>query len=216
MSARRLPVLSVMLIISACGDGATDPGGSSEPTSPQQYTISGVVEDSVLGKVLAGVVVSVGSKSDTTDALGRYAVTLDEGTVTLTVGPVGYELYTRSVQLSSNQTLDVQLRRLAPWVQALSWFATSSEIMVVTIGDLRGGASIDQSSVTAFAEGPGFGNLIFSGGQQWQQAGALTWTVTLLGSSAPTRVTWNAPDQDGNAARFLCLAGASCQEETEP
>ncbi len=203
------------LVVACGGDTATNPGGSDNGGPVVNYTISGTVLDSVLAMSLPGVTVTAGAKTDTTDVLGQYSIVLAAGPVSVQVNVTDYETFTTTFDLVGNQVLNIPLRRDAPWVKRVSWFATSAELMRVIIGDLEGADAIDQSRVTAFAVGPGFGTLIFSGGQVWSQQSGLEWAVTLLGTSAPTQITWNVPDTAGNVARFVCLAGSSCSPESQ-
>ncbi len=69
--------VSALMALAGCSDGGggdTPPPPPPPPPPPAVGTVSGVVASSVTGLPLAGVAVSSGSRSTTTDAQGRYTL----------------------------------------------------------------------------------------------------------------------------------------------
>lgn len=98
----------VICLAVGCGDGPTD----APSAAPSEYSITGEVTDSVLGQPLSGIEISFGSATVTTNASGRYIVTLTEGQVIVSVNASGYESFSETVSLNTNMLLDIPLGRL--------------------------------------------------------------------------------------------------------
>ncbi|AJE04136.1 carboxypeptidase-like regulatory domain-containing protein [Geobacter pickeringii] len=81
----RYGIAIIMLVLAACG------GGDGNRTPPLTGgTVTGVVRDMATGTPLAGVTVTDGSSTATTDANGVYTMPRPAGTYTLTVSAAGY------------------------------------------------------------------------------------------------------------------------------
>lgn len=99
----------------ACGDGLTSPGSPA----PQTYVLSGVVIDATPdGPVpMEGAVVRhlEGRGSATTDSSGSYSIPgVPAGRVTVMATKDGYTVATRSVALTADARVDLELARLPP------------------------------------------------------------------------------------------------------
>ena len=76
----------------------------------QTYTVSGRVKDAANGETLLGatVVVENGGGSITNE-YGFYSISLEKGTYKITYNYLGYESVTRTVELSENKTINIEL-----------------------------------------------------------------------------------------------------------
>jgi hypothetical protein len=110
-------VCVVPLLVTACG-------GSSTPTAPSTpqsttFTLSGQVTDSTAGTGISGATITIvdgpnASKSATTDSSGGYSLSgLPSSTFTVSVSAGNYTSHSKSVTLTSNQTVSFQLVRLS-------------------------------------------------------------------------------------------------------
>ena len=76
----------------------------------QKATLRGQVTDAEDGEPLIGATVSVEGQGVVTDFDGRYEINLEQGLYTLTVSYVSYAAQEISLNLTGDQTLDVQLK----------------------------------------------------------------------------------------------------------
>ena len=79
--------------------------------SQDSFTVSGFVEDSSSGETLIGVNVysdnlQVGT---TTNSFGFFSITLPKGEIDLIFSFVGYEDFTKKINLTNNKTLNIEL-----------------------------------------------------------------------------------------------------------
>ncbi len=77
----------------------------------QNYTISGVVRDSLSGETMIGVnIIADGSnRGASTDSKGNYRLSLPKGNHTISVSYVGYTAINYAINLTENTTLDFAL-----------------------------------------------------------------------------------------------------------
>lgn len=79
---------------------------------PAKFTVSGTVKDSKTGEVLIGASVKTDSASSgavISNSYGFYSVTVVKGNNRIIVAYQGYQLYTITVNVQSNTTLDIAL-----------------------------------------------------------------------------------------------------------
>ena len=84
---------------------------SSSTLFAQEYTISGYIKDASNGETLIGSTVFVEEVSGgaVSNVYGFYSVTLPAGKYTLRYRYIGYETQERTVELSGNETIDIEL-----------------------------------------------------------------------------------------------------------
>lgn len=77
----------------------------------QNFTVSGYVKDSTSGEELIGAAISVKEKNSgiATNYYGYYVLTLPQGTYTLSYSYIGYQTYTKKINVNKNIRLDVDL-----------------------------------------------------------------------------------------------------------
>ena len=110
---RLLLAMSVTIVLSACGDSPTSPGGTERPSTPT-YTLSGVVTVATeKGPVLvtgARVEESISRRVTTTDVNGFYSISgLAPTNNLVTVTKAGYVSDTRPVTINSDTRLDIEV-----------------------------------------------------------------------------------------------------------
>lgn len=78
----------------------------------QNFSISGSVSDASNGESLIGVTVYLqeNKKAASTNVYGFYSINAPKGKYTLVCQLVGYTTFTRSIDLSSNQSLNIKLK----------------------------------------------------------------------------------------------------------
>jgi hypothetical protein len=84
------------------------------------YTLSGLVEDAVTGKELAGASVALKERSSlgaVSDASGNYTLSAPAGTYTVVVNHIGYEKWEQALQLDRSRQLNIRLAPAAYKVQ---------------------------------------------------------------------------------------------------
>ncbi len=89
----------------------------------QRFTINGYVKDSLTGESIIGATISVNGQSRgvASNQYGFYALTLDQGTYSLSVSHVSYVGRTISMELNNNQSFNFEL---------LSRSAANAEVVV--------------------------------------------------------------------------------------
>lgn len=77
-----------------------------------KYTISGVVKDAANGETLLGSTVLLKGKiiGSTTNEYGFYSITAPEGNYTLIVSYLGFTTFERTLNLNSNQNLNIEIK----------------------------------------------------------------------------------------------------------
>jgi uncharacterized protein YfaP (DUF2135 family) len=104
-------MFSLTLTIIGCGGGG---GGNPDLT---RANITGTVTEEGTNNALSGAKVELGDKTTTTDANGNYRFTnIPVGDYALKASLEGYYPYYRSVTISSNETLNIQMNTNGPIV----------------------------------------------------------------------------------------------------
>jgi N-acetyl-anhydromuramyl-L-alanine amidase AmpD len=169
-------------------------------------TVSGVVyafhaaSPADHSQVLAGATVTVGTKSVTSDAAGRFSFTLPPGVVTLGASLAGYAAAQASATVTAGQgtTVDLGLSStsgpdLVPPTVAISAPLANASLTVGMV-DLRGTASDDRGAVSSVTV-----SLNGDAGRVVPVVNGAFATQVLLGPGANT-VTVSAVDTANNAA----------------
>jgi len=83
----------------------------SVPAFAQKASLSGYIHDSATGESLiaAAIYVKEAAMGVQTNTYGFYSISLPEGNYTVTYSYVGYKAITRSVALTANQTININL-----------------------------------------------------------------------------------------------------------
>ena len=83
----------------------------SQGLSAQEYTISGYVKDASNGEALIGATVLVKElgTGQISNVYGFYSITIPEGKYTIEYRFIGFEVVTRTIDLTQNQRIDVEL-----------------------------------------------------------------------------------------------------------
>jgi len=106
---------ALSLFVVACGDtkNATpiSPTAAPIPVAPPTYTLSGVISDATPAGVapLEGVQVWTGPQHATTDGNGYYSISGLTASNSIFVTKVGYKQVRKSLTLSGDAQLDIQL-----------------------------------------------------------------------------------------------------------
>ena len=79
--------------------------------SQEKFTLNGYITDKESGESLIGATVYINelNAGTVTNAYGFYSITLDEGTYSLDFRYIGYVSISRSIDLNSNQKVDIEL-----------------------------------------------------------------------------------------------------------
>ncbi|MCL2131433.1 MAG: TonB-dependent receptor, partial [Lentimicrobiaceae bacterium] len=87
--------------------------------SQQKFTLSGYIKDASNGEALMGATVYAKEikKGTTTNTYGFYSLTVEKGTYTVEVNFIGYELHKQTVQLTKNQTLNIEMKPVSIQVE---------------------------------------------------------------------------------------------------
>lgn len=95
----------------------------------QSYTISGRITDTKTGEDLAGATVLVKGTSNgvSTNSYGFYSLTVPKGNLKLIIRYVGYEEIEKSVSLTSNTTLNIELTEKSTDIDEVVISAQSQE-----------------------------------------------------------------------------------------
>ncbi len=86
--------------------------GTNDVNNPGKISISGYIKDSNNGEALAGAVISIKElKTGTSTNLdGFYSIGLPAGTYTINISYVGYAMVSKTLNINSNTTLNVELK----------------------------------------------------------------------------------------------------------
>ena len=85
---------------------------SASVSAQEKFTISGTVSDSANGETMIGTNVYIEELTvgTTTNLYGFYSLTVPEGKYTLTVSYLGYQPFTKKVDLSKDVTVNLELK----------------------------------------------------------------------------------------------------------
>ncbi|MFO0357301.1 MAG: TonB-dependent receptor [Sphingobacteriaceae bacterium] len=95
----------------------------------QNYSISGSVFDAANGESLIGATVYLkeNKKASSTNIYGFYSINAPKGNYVLVCQLIGYSTFTRSIDLSSNQSLNIKLKPSEKELQEVEVTAKGSE-----------------------------------------------------------------------------------------
>ena len=125
-------VVLLGILASACGSGTSTTGPTPTATT---FTLTGTVTDSATGSAISGATVSIvdgvnAGKSATTSSSGSYSVTeLQQSGFTVGASCSNCVSQSKSVTLTSNQTLSFQLTRPS---YAGNWAGTTSQSRIMS------------------------------------------------------------------------------------
>ena len=100
-------VLFFLFLYAACG------------FSQQRFTLSGYIKDASDGEALIGATVYAKEikKGTTTNTYGFYSLTVEKGNYTITINYMGYESYSKTIDFTKNQTLDIEMKPITIQMQ---------------------------------------------------------------------------------------------------
>lgn len=184
----RLTVPSLCLLLGAACYGGGEPaplapGGGS----PDLVSLHGVVTDSVLGRPLAGAILSLGGKVVQTGADGSYAARVPAGPLVVRVQFSLYEDYPVDVPVASEREVHLRLRRLNPALTACAIGADSIRAVIV---DLQGRKTINrgEGSTLRLASVQGGQADVTAWDWQWTAVDEYTWGAAIAAPN-PTVVS---------------------------
>lgn len=175
----RLAVPSLGLLLAAACYG----GGERAPLAPgpgdvDLVAIHGVVTDSVLGRPLAGVPLSVGGKVVETGADGSYSARVPAGALVVRVAFSLYEDYQVTVPIAVDQEINFPLRRLNPALTACAIGADSIRAVIV---DLQGRKTINRAegSILRMASASSGPTEVTAWDWRWTAVDEYTWRAAI-------------------------------------
>jgi len=88
---------------------------ASEEEVAKGFTLSGYITDSENGESLPGATVYIAEikKGTTSNAYGYYSITLEKGEYQVTISYLGYDNHTFKLELTSNRTLNIELKSVS-------------------------------------------------------------------------------------------------------
>ena len=97
--------------------------------SQQKFTLSGYIKDASDGEALIGATVYAREikKGTVTNTYGFYSLTVEKGTYTVEINYVGYEPYSKTIEFTKNQTLDIELKSIVYQMQGAVISASRSD-----------------------------------------------------------------------------------------
>lgn len=182
------------------------PPAPEEPPPPQVFDIGGFIVDSLSGEPVEGAVVTVLSKTTTTDFLGSFQIqAVEAGSHTLSVTHDAYRRIERSLSITGNTTLNLRGWRLAPWSPMIAIGDWTITVRWVDLdGDFKSGGS------WCTVAGPGF---------QWgmgpyasNQIDNLTKEYSYDSRPDATFIAVSLTDQGGHTTRYECAPAWTCYE----
>jgi CarboxypepD_reg-like domain/Bacterial Ig-like domain (group 2) len=120
-SAASVATVNSAGVVAALAAGETDITATYQTTSgkmhlvlvPATVTLSGTVTEATSGALLAGIVVAGGGRSTTTDANGRYSMTVSAGAIGLVASGSGYVTTEKILTVTADTRVDFVLARVA-------------------------------------------------------------------------------------------------------
>ncbi|MEP0366048.1 MAG: TonB-dependent receptor [Cyclobacteriaceae bacterium] len=106
--------------------------GALSSFGQEKYTLSGYVKDASNGETLIGATVLVReiSSGNITNVYGFYSLTLPSGDYTVKYSYVGYETIEKTVSLTSNQRIDVEMQDASEQLEAVVVSARAADANV--------------------------------------------------------------------------------------
>jgi hypothetical protein len=146
----------------------------------------------------------------TSDSLGNYTALVDSGMVQVTLVHPEYEAYDRSFLIRWPGTLDLNLRRFAPWITC---FGIDGDSIVAKVRDLQHRKTIHRSiSTSVTLRGPNF-ELILLGNREihWDVLDDFGYRIILRpGRTDVQQAMWHILDKTGIVFTATCTAPSSC------
>lgn len=143
MSINRLTTFIIVFLVFYLTVAASSGGdGKAISASNSAATLSGRITDRTTGEELPCVTIYInpGKKGLSSDANGRYSVSLPPGGYDLTVTYVGYKTETRTVDLTGNKVYDIELQP--------NTYALGEVVVSAREGEkLSSGSRIDRSAM---------------------------------------------------------------------
>ncbi|NNG15881.1 MAG: hypothetical protein HKM89_05310 [Gemmatimonadales bacterium] len=204
-----VPSLAVLVLASCLGPGPGPQSRQNEIIERPLYQVSGRVIDSASGAPLANLRIGVSGTRVTTDSLGRYTALADSGMVQYTVVDPRYEAYDRSFLIQWPQTLDLNLRRLAPLITC---FEVDADSIVAFVIDVQHRKTIHRSvSTNVSLSGPNFELSLLGNQWIWEAVDDFTYRMVVRpGVTGVQHAEWHILDQSGVVYTATCTAPSSC------
>jgi len=103
--------------------------------SQQNVTLSGYVKDASNGETLIGATVYIeeSQKGTVSNPYGFYSLSLPEGTYQITYSYIGYQKITKTVDLTANVTLDIELQEEGNQLEEVVVEAEASDANVTSV-----------------------------------------------------------------------------------
>ncbi len=197
----------LLLLAGACGE-APDEATTGPPRAPR-YVLTGVAYDSAVGLPAPGVKVTVGSPSTVTDEIGRYRLVVDSGRHVLTAPDSLYEPYQQTPIVTGDRVLDLQLRRLTPYVTGVVFVR---DTIYATVVDLQGRRTLDRRQLSRLeVRGPGTVFTVTASRWAWLAIDLESWRVVVpVGRDDLTEATWRVMDIEGFEFLATCQRDGVC------
>lgn len=208
-----LPALLTFLLI-ACG-GSDSNTGPSDEESGATYQVSGVVEDSITEERVEGATVSVAGQTGTTDFNGEYQLTgIEEGSHTLEVATDIHRELSRSVSVQADLRENVQLIRVAPWLEDF-YFTAGGDWAHAQFVDMSGVDNLPGESSQVWARFVYGTSIWVVGSSDFSDNGEYTRTYHFAVDAPYDSASISIEDADGHQVSFLCQATDwDCEETT--
>jgi hypothetical protein len=205
-----VPSLALLVSMSCLGPGEGPPPRLDEILERPLYRVSGRVVDSALGGAVANARMTISGTPVTSDSLGNYTALVDSGMVQFTIVHLEYEAYDRSFLIQWPRTLDLNLRRFAPWITC---FEVDGDSIVAKVRDLQHRKTIHRSTGTSVTlSGPNF-ELIMLGNREiyWDVLDDFGYRIILRpGRPDVQQAIWSILDKTGIVFTATCTAPSSC------
>lgn len=204
-----VPSLAVLVSMSCLGPGEGPPPRRVEIIERPLYRVSGRVVDSASGAPLANLRIGVSGTRVTSDSLGFYTALVDSGLVRYTIVNPDYEAYDQRFLIQWPQTLNLNLRRLAPLITC---FEVDGDSIVAVVIDVQHRKTIHRSvSTSVTLSGPGFELSMLGNQMIWDAVDDFTYRVIVRpGLTGVQRANWHILDKTGVVFTTSCTAPFDC------
>jgi hypothetical protein len=201
--------LAALASLSCLGPGPGPQTRQNEIIERPLYRVSGRVIDSVTRAPVANVRFGVSGTWVTSDSLGRYTALVDSGMVQFAVVDPTYEAYDRTFLIQWPQTLDLELRRLAPLITC---FEVDGDSIVALVVDVQHRKTIHRSVSTNVAlSGPNIELTLLGNQWIWEAVDDHTYRMILHpGVTGVRHADWHILDQSGVVFTATCTAPYGC------
>lgn len=190
------------------GLSTTLTGCNTDPEA--SVRINGSISDGYTLRALEGHWVSYGEGRAITDVGGRFSLTVAARPDTLRVmSAAWFEPFLLPLSGTTDTTLEIQLRRLVPYVH--SFMVTPTGVLRVTVGHLLGAARVlrDESTWVVYFSPSTIQSAAIPAQQwTWDQMDDQTFRVSVAtGDNTVTSAVWNVADSLFGAVVARCLLG---------